>query len=120
MNAISRFALLLVIMTALASQAAFAKSDKQASSMTPAAGNPSQYVGSDTCKTCHEDIVNHFQANPHWNSTLKVSGTEVHGCETCHGPGQAHVDGGGDKSKIFMFEGQRADVISGRCLTCHQ
>lgn len=120
MNAMTRFVLLLAIITALASQAAFASTDKQTQSMMPAAGNSSQYVGADTCKTCHEDIVNHFQANPHWNSTLKVNGTEVHGCETCHGPGQAHVEGGGDKSKIFVFEGQRADVISGRCMTCHQ
>ncbi len=119
---VKRFALLMAIagMVLIVSQIGFAKSDKQAQSMMPAAGPASQYVGADTCKTCHEDIVNNFQANPHWTSTLKVNGTEVHGCETCHGPGQAHVDGGGDKSKIFMFEGQRADVISGRCLTCHQ
>lgn len=93
--------------------------DAQAASMMPTA-DAGQYVGSDTCKGCHEDVVNHFQANPHWDSKLKVAGTEVTACETCHGPGKAHVDGGGDKSKIFVFEGQRADVISGRCLTCHQ
>jgi DmsE family decaheme c-type cytochrome len=116
-----RIAFLLVVLglTVLASQTAAAKKEAQTASMMPT-GNATQYVGADTCKSCHEDVVNHFQANPHWTSTLKVGGTEVHACETCHGPGQAHVEGGGDKSKIFVFKGQRADVISGRCLTCHQ
>jgi DmsE family decaheme c-type cytochrome len=122
-STLKRFARLsaIAMMVVLAfSLPAIAKNDKQAQSMMPGATGPaSQYVGADTCKTCHEDIVNNFQANPHWNSTLKVNGTEVHACETCHGPGQAHVESGGDKSKIFVFEGQRADVISGRCLTCH-
>ncbi len=118
---LQRIAFLFVASAVLifASQPAAAKKAPQASSMMPTA-NTGQYAGADTCKTCHEDVVNHFQSNPHWNSTLKIGGNEVHGCETCHGPGQAHVQGGGDKSKIFVFEGQRADVVSGRCLTCHQ
>lgn len=87
------------------------------SSQTPTA---SQFVGSDTCKTCHADIVSHFEANPHWNATLKVNGTEVHACETCHGPGAEHVAGGGDKTKIFVFSEHSPDEVSQRCLMCHQ
>ena len=79
-----------------------------------------QFVGADTCKACHEDIVNGMATTPHWSSTLKVNGVEVHACETCHGPGAAHVAGGGDVSKIFVFEGKSTSVISERCLTCHQ
>ena len=37
----------------------------------------------------------------------------------CHGPGGAHVDGGGDKTKIFRFTGTTAQQISSRCLSCH-
>lgn len=80
----------------------------------------SQFVGSDTCKGCHEEIVNNFAANPHTKSTLKVDGTEVHSCETCHGPGAAHAEAGGDKSRIFVFENKSANDISQRCLICHQ
>ncbi len=101
-----------------------AKADKgpQAQAMTSSSQAPtaSQFVGADTCKGCHEEIVNQFAANPHWNSTLKVNGTEVHACETCHGPGQAHVEGGGDKTKIYVFTAHSPSEISDRCLMCHQ
>jgi DmsE family decaheme c-type cytochrome len=108
-----------LVILAGVSQATGAKSQQAMPSSTQTAA-ASQFVGSDTCKGCHEDIVNHFAANPHTRSTLKVDGTEVHSCETCHGPGAAHVEGGGDKSKIFSFKGQKPATISNRCLTCHQ
>ncbi len=46
--------------------------------------------------------------------------TRVAGCEACHGPGKEHVDGGGDKSKIFTFKDVSAQEVSARCLGCHQ
>lgn len=116
---LKRFAVVLRIvgLVGLLAVAQSARAQAAQSSPTPASG--SQYVGSDTCKGCHEDIVNGFTANPHWDSTLKVNGTEVHSCETCHGPGGPHVEGGGDKSKIFVFKGNNPRTISDRCLTCH-
>jgi DmsE family decaheme c-type cytochrome len=76
----------------------------------------SQYVGSDTCKTCHEDVYKkQFEGTPHFKTTLK----DGHGCESCHGPGSAHVEGGGDVSKIISFKRlSRQDAIA-RCLSCH-
>ena len=41
------------------------------------------------------------------------------GCEGCHGPGADHVAGGGDKTKIFVFEGKSRQETSARCLSCH-
>ena len=80
----------------------------------------SQYVGIDTCKTCHEDIYKDFETTPHWKTTLDtLRGPSWHGCEACHGPGKAHVDSGGDKTKIFNFQGLPAAEISKRCLACH-
>jgi predicted CXXCH cytochrome family protein len=76
------------------------------------------YVGSETCKGCHEDQFNsfsrtkHSRAFPEW----KAKGE---GCETCHGPGKGHVDGGGDKTKIRTFENETAKQISDNCLDCH-
>ena len=88
---------------------------------TPGASiDTSQYVGSDTCKTCHEDIFKNFEATPHWKTTLNHKGPEWQGCEACHGPGKAHVDGGGDKSKIFTFTGAKTEEISKRCMSCHE
>lgn len=87
----------------------------------PAASkDASQYVGSDTCKTCHEDIYKNFETTPHWKTTLNKKGPEWQGCEGCHGPGAEHVAGGGDKSKIFTFKGVSPKEVSKRCLECHQ
>lgn len=96
--------------------------DKSNSGKQPA-GLPkdtSQYVGSDTCKTCHEDIFKNLERTPHWKTTLSSKGPEWQGCEACHGPGKAHVEGGGDKSKIFVFAGAQPEEVSKRCLTCHE
>ncbi len=86
----------------------------------PATPDQSQYVGSDACKTCHEDIYKGFETTPHWRTNFQPGGPPNHGCEACHGPGKAHVDAGGDKTKIFVFEGKSPNQISERCLTCHQ
>jgi len=88
--------------------------------------DPSLYLGSETCKTCHEDMpvkgfFKNYEDSPHFVTTLDTKkGPEWHGCEACHGPGKEHVEGGGDKTKIFTFKGVSAQEISARCLDCHQ
>jgi DmsE family decaheme c-type cytochrome len=62
-----------------------------------------------------------YEDSPHYVTTLDTKkGPEWHGCEACHGPGKAHVEGGGDKTKIFTFKNISAAEISARCLDCHQ
>lgn len=88
--------------------------------------DPTLYVGEETCKTCHEDMPSKgfyktYEDSTHFVTTLDTKkGPEWHGCEACHGPGKAHVEGGGDKTKIFTFKGVSAQEISARCLDCHQ
>jgi len=85
-----------------------------------ATADASQYVGSDTCKTCHEEIYNNWAKTPHWKTTLnKLGGPAKQGCEGCHGPGKAHVEGGGDITKIFTFKNASTHEIDQRCLSCH-
>lgn len=75
-----------------------------------------KYVGSDTCKTCHEDIYTKgFERTPHFKTTRQGE----HGCESCHGPGSEHVDGGGDVSKIISFKRLSHEQVNQRCLSCH-
>jgi DmsE family decaheme c-type cytochrome len=87
--------------------------------------DPSLYVGSETCKTCHadmpsKDFFSHFEASPHFVTMLDTKkGPQWQGCEGCHGPGKAHVDGGGDKTKIFTFKNALAQEINARCMSCH-
>ncbi|HKM89288.1 MAG TPA: DmsE family decaheme c-type cytochrome, partial [Candidatus Acidoferrales bacterium] len=86
----------------------------------------SDYVGAEVCKTCHEDMPSKgfyktYEDSPHYVTMLDTKkGPEWHGCEACHGPGKAHVEGGGDKTKIFTFKDASAKDISDRCLKCHQ
>jgi DmsE family decaheme c-type cytochrome len=79
------------------------------------------YIGSETCKACHDDIYTSFEKTPHWKTTLDTRrGPRWQGCEACHGPGAEHVAAGGDKSKIFVFKGSPAEKITARCMECHQ
>jgi len=102
-------------------------SDAVHSSLAPgqykAAAGPSDssdYVGAETCKACHEGIYNNWEKTAHWKTTLDTKGgPSRQGCEGCHGPGAAHVAGGGDITKIFIFKDHSAKEINDRCLTCH-
>jgi DmsE family decaheme c-type cytochrome len=78
---------------------------------TQAAAAKPGYVGMDTCATCHEDMAKAFKRTPHAGN--------IQGCEGCHGPGQAHVDGAGDKTKIRNFKTLSATDSSATCMECH-
>ncbi|MBB6143849.1 DmsE family decaheme c-type cytochrome [Silvibacterium bohemicum] len=78
----------------------------------------SSYVGSDTCMTCHADVAKSFPTNPHSRLALMHDGKGVT-CESCHGPGLAHVSSGGDVTKIFRFGAASTKEIDATCLGCH-
>jgi len=78
----------------------------------------SGYVGAETCALCHAVQADKFGNNPHSKLALMHGGKGVT-CESCHGPGQAHVDGGGDITKIFSFTKVGTKEASAKCLTCH-
>jgi DmsE family decaheme c-type cytochrome len=112
-----------LILSARAQDKPGAKSDLKAKTVASAVSQPaeaSDYVGAETCKTCHEDMFKNWEKTPHWKTTYNTkAGPEKQGCEACHGPGKAHVEGGGDKTKIFTFKGASAKEASERCLACH-
>ena len=88
---------------------------------SPQAGSGEKYVGSETCQGCHEQQFKQIEKTPHFKTTFeKGRGEPWHACESCHGPGAAHVEGGGDKTKIFTFKGVSQKEISTRCMECHQ
>jgi DmsE family decaheme c-type cytochrome len=90
--------------------------EKQEKNVVPPPKGTAQYVGVDTCKTCHEDLYKkNFEATPHFKTTL----LDGQGCESCHGPGSEHVEGGGDVTKIISFKNLSTQEASARCLSCH-
>ncbi|HET7103191.1 MAG TPA: DmsE family decaheme c-type cytochrome [Terracidiphilus sp.] len=84
-----------------------------------ASAAPSEDASTETCATCHEDVVRNFSTNPHARISMMRSGPAVT-CEACHGPGKAHVESGGDKSKIIDLATAPVQAVDQKCLTCHQ
>lgn len=78
----------------------------------------SQYVGPETCATCHEEVSKGFANNPHTKMVLMHGDTGIT-CENCHGPGKAHVEGGGDVTKIFNPAKAPVKEINATCEKCH-
>jgi predicted CXXCH cytochrome family protein len=81
---------------------------------------PQDYLGSDTCKACHEHQFTNFSRTIHAKLAGMPSwkGIPV-GCEACHGPGKQHVENGGDKTKIRTFKNWTPEQITNVCLECH-
>jgi len=106
-------------LTAGLSLPAFTATGRTEKKAAPAvATDPSQFVGAETCKSCHEESYKSFETTAHWKTML--GGGAAKGCEACHGPGKAHVEAGGDKGKIFRFAGADPGEVSKRCLSCHE
>src|SRR5436190_960962 len=79
---------------------------------------PPGYVGSDTCVTCHTDKTDSLKGTPHAQAKNPRSPEATQGCESCHGPGQAHVDDDA-KGHIRKFAKTASVEINQTCLTCH-
>jgi DmsE family decaheme c-type cytochrome len=84
-----------------------------------------EYVGSETCKQCHQEQWEKFQTNPHHRAEMDPSVVAEHvGCEGCHGPGSLHVGAGGDSTDagfhtIRNFRKISADEVVRTCRGCH-
>jgi DmsE family decaheme c-type cytochrome len=112
--------LLLLLGASFLGASAMAAPDKGAKPSTAQAAKaaPGDFVGSETCATCHEETAKKFSTNPHSKLALE-HGKSGATCESCHGAGKAHVDGGGDTTKIFNPAKASAQEVDKTCLTCH-
>ena len=85
------------------------------------------YAGSQICQGCHADAFNDFAKTRMGRLFLKHprNAWEKQGCESCHGPSQAHVNAGGGKGVggIISFAKDDPTPVSKQnaiCLRCHQ
>ncbi len=80
------------------------------------------YVGSETCLDCHEDVGEFYANSPHAPERgLTVPGTNISGCEACHGPGSRHIEEEGDGYIIGveLFSELDEDGKVEMCVQCH-
>lgn len=96
--------------------------------------NKEDYVGSETCRACHEEQFNNFAKTAHAKlERLESWKDKVHGCEACHGPGKAHSEFMSDDANVAAFKNDPSKVdpkiivlkklppkeVSETCLACH-
>jgi len=78
------------------------------------------YASDATCQVCHPDLWGRFLRNAHFKTIVSARPVErTFGCEGCHGPGQAHVEGNGDTNKINRIGGRPPKEALDLCLSCH-
>jgi DmsE family decaheme c-type cytochrome len=90
------------------------QSSRAQAPQAPASG----YAGSDTCLACHTDQGDTLKGTQHAQARNPRSPAAAQGCESCHGPGQAHVDDDA-KGNMRKFSEMPARETTQACLTCH-
>jgi DmsE family decaheme c-type cytochrome len=86
----------------------------------PPATDPQQsgFVGQDTCVTCHEGYDASVNKSKHAFVKDARTPAAMQSCETCHGPGQGHVEDPANVS-LKTFSKMNAADINESCATCH-
>ncbi|MEW6455424.1 MAG: DmsE family decaheme c-type cytochrome [Acidobacteriota bacterium] len=77
-----------------------------------------EYAGIEQCEMCHEEMVKAFKDTIHGKKGFELRSDKA--CETCHGPAGAHVEAGGDKTKIKSVAALTSEEKSDMCLQCHE
>lgn len=72
------------------------------------------FVGSAKCSQCHEEVSSKFHDATHAKLFAPGGNGQEIGCESCHGPGSAHVKAGGGAGTI-VNPGASPET----CFQCH-
>ncbi len=89
----------------------------------PPPAPPESYVGTQLCRACHPAIAATFAQTKMGRLFLNAprNAKEAHACETCHGPGKAHMEAGGGRGKGGLAPNDPTPlaVRNAICLDCH-
>ena len=91
----------------------------RSTAVTAQASAQAGYVGSDTCIACHEDQQHGYDNGPHGKAANPRSPAARQGCESCHGPGEKHIDDPSDDTTLRKFAKMAPRDVSETCLSCH-
>lgn len=103
--------LLLPLFVALGSTLVELRQDKTAP--FPRRGH---YVDENTCKDCHEDERNAIRGGVH---AAVLDAKELHACETCHGPGEAHAKHQDNDPALITHPHKLGAATVAFCGRCH-
>ena len=99
-----------------------------AEAATPPKVPGATYVGSDTCKGCHETEAREMERTPHGKllgTTLSKGDLQARGCEACHGPGSKHLEDQSNPANNIRLGGKgkkpalAPSALNEVCLQCH-
>ena len=76
------------------------------------------YIGTEACVVCHEGFDTTINATKHGLVRNERTPAAAQGCETCHGPGEAHSQDP-ENVKLRQFDHLSAKAVSDTCATCH-
>lgn len=79
---------------------------------------PAGYVGEAKCLECHEAEGKSYHLSPHARAKNPRTPAAAQACESCHGPGQQHVDTDGE-GFIRNPARMKPRDVSEVCTTCH-
>jgi DmsE family decaheme c-type cytochrome len=115
-------ALWLVVMVSVGATSSRQEPGSKAAPATATAAQAvtaADFAGDDTCLTCHEEKSKGYHGSAHARVADPRTPAAGKGCESCHGPGQAHVEAGGDRTKILIMSEMSPRDVSETCTTCH-
>jgi DmsE family decaheme c-type cytochrome len=103
-----------------------ARQTTETEALLPPPAPPENYIGAQLCRACHPAIATTFSQTKMGRLFLNSprNSKEAHACETCHGPGKAHMEAGGGRGKggLISFAVNDPTPIAVRnaiCLDCH-
>jgi DmsE family decaheme c-type cytochrome len=90
----------------------------------PSTQGEGDYVGSEACIACHQDQDRRYKTTVMGKIMARPrTPLEARGCESCHGPGKAHVEAGGTKESIPVRFGKDStstvEEQNATCIACH-